>query len=153
MVVERDDAIAGLGLIVEVVNRVGLVEDAPEQWRVIGLQSSERQPSLLGFARAFVSHLEDNPTLGETLRWIVLRHVVRSHEQIAYSKLPDFTFRFRWESGRLRFYNIGRGRFDLADMRRAAMAQLSEDMGLWERRNGLARTTTVGRDFEAEVFG
>ena len=31
------------------------------------------------------------------------------------SKLPDFTFRFRWEAGRLRFYPIGGERFRPAD--------------------------------------
>ena len=36
----------------------------------------------------------DKPTLADTLAWLARRYVISAHEQIAYSKLPEFTFRF-----------------------------------------------------------
>jgi hypothetical protein len=79
--------------------------------------------------------------------------VIAPHEQVAYSKLPEFTFRFRWESGRLRFYPIGGDRFELADMRRESMSRLSRDIGLWQPSGDEALLTEEGHRFVAEVFG
>jgi hypothetical protein len=116
------------------------------------LQHSERQPSLLGLSRLIEQQLEHEPSFADLFAWLVRRFVVSAHEQIAYSKLPDFTFRFRWESGRLRFYSIGLGRFDLADMRRQSMARLSEDVGLWSESDGVPLLTDQGRRFVHEVL-
>ena len=90
---------------------------------------------------------------GETLVWLVRRFVVGAHERIAYSKLPDFTFRFRWEGGRLRFYPIGGDRFGTADIRRASLARLTEDIGLWERAEAGPVLTDTGREFIRAVLG
>ena len=112
-------------------------------WLEIGAQSSERQPSFLHFLYLFDRHLEAQPTLAQTLVWLTSRFVINAHEQIAYSKLPEFTFRFRWEEGRLRFYTLGLGRFRLADIRREAMAQISEDVGLWQGIEGVPELTSL----------
>ena len=64
----------------------------------------EWQPSLLRTLRYLDEHLGDDPTVSDTLRWLFDHFVVRVHQRIGYSKLPDFTFRFRWEVDRLRFY-------------------------------------------------
>lgn len=53
------------------------------------------------------------------------------HERIAYSKLPEFTFRFRWEEGLLHFYDQGIGRFPLAGIRAEALTWLTWDLNLW----------------------
>jgi hypothetical protein len=150
--IEQDSAIAGLVLILASLSRLPQRERAVRDWQEIGLQSSERQPSLLGLAHLIEEHLRDEPTLAETLAWLTRRLVIWAHEQIAYSKLPDFTFRFRHEGGRLRFYKIGDGRFELADMRRGSMAQLSEDVGLWEQTESGPELSELGRAFVAEVF-
>ena len=121
-------------------------------WLEIGAQSSERQPSLLHFLYLFDRHLEAEPTLAQTLVWLTRRFVINAHEQIAYSKLPEFTFRFRWEEGRLRFYTLGLGRFRLADIRRASMAQISEDVGLWHRTDDVPELTSHGRHFIEQAF-
>src|SRR6185437_17161543 len=94
--------------------------------------------------------LDEQPPLNSLVAWAARRFVIAAHEQIAYSKLPDFTFRFRWEAGRLRFYNLGIGRFELANMRRATMASLAADVGFWRREDGSAVVTGVGRTFRAE---
>jgi hypothetical protein len=151
--VSEETAISGLALAFVLIARLPDRETAPSEWARIGLQHSDRQPSLLGFAYLLEQHLKEEPTLAETLRWLTRRLVIAAHEQIAYSKLPDFTFRFRWEGGRLRFYPIGEGRFDLADMRRASMSTLSEDVGLWENSTDSATLTDEGVRFVSEVFG
>jgi hypothetical protein len=108
---------------------------------------------LLGFAYLLEQHLTEQPTVAETMRWLTRRLLIAAHEQIAYSKLPDFTFRFRWESGRLRFYPIGGERFELADMRRESMSRISGDIGLWHLSGDAAWLTELGRQFVADVFG
>ncbi len=146
-------AIAGLTVALVLISRLPGRETAPTEWAVIGLQHSNRQPSLLGFAHLVEQHLAEQPTLVETLRWLTRRLLIAAHEQIAYSKLPDFTFRFRWESGQLRFYPIGGERFELADMRRESMSRLSEDIGLWQGDHDTAWLTGPGRQFVTDAFG
>lgn len=148
----EETGIAGLVLLLATIGRLPERGSAPRAWAEIGLQHSERQPSLLGFAMLVDQQLEHEPSLADLFAWLVRRFVISAHEQIAYSKLPDFTFRFRWESGRLRFYSIGLGRFDLADMRRQSMARLSEDVGLWAASDGMPLLTEKGREFVGEVL-
>lgn len=149
---ESDTAAAGLVLFFALRGRIPPQADASPGWLEIGAQSSERQPSFLHFRYLFDRHLEAQPTLAQTLVWLTSRFVINTHEQIAYSKLPEFTFRFRWEEGRLRFYTLGLGRFRLADIRREAMAQISEDVGFWQGIEGVPGLTPCGRQFIEQAF-
>jgi hypothetical protein len=151
--VSQGTAVAGLALALVLIARLPDRATASTEWAKIGLQHSDRQPSLLGFAHLVERHLAEQPTLAETVRWLTRRLLIAAHEQIAYSKLPDFTFRFRWESGRLRFYPIGGERFELADMRRESMSRISEDIGLWQLSGDTAWLTEQGHQFVADVFG
>jgi hypothetical protein len=151
--IEAGTASAGLALAFTLIDRLPQRDTAAPEWALIGLQHADRQPSLLGFAYLLEQHLDEQPTLAQTMRWTVRRFVLAAHEQIAYSKLPDFTFRFRWEGGRLRFYPIGEGRFDLANVRRESMARLSEDIGLWRMQGERPHLSDEGRHFVGEVFG
>jgi len=74
------------------------------------------------------------------------------HERIAYSKLPEFTFRFRWEEGLLRFHDLGVGRFPLAAIRFGALASLSCDLGMWELVDDVAVLTDRGQAFVREAL-
>lgn len=150
---EIDTAGAGLILFFALRSRLPVEARSAAGWLEIGMQRSERQPSVLEFVHLFERHLENGPTLADTLAWLTRRFVINAHEQIAYSKLPEFTFRFRWEDSRLRFYTIGLGRFQLADIRRSAMSQISEDVGLWHEIDGAPSLTTEGRQFIEEAFG
>jgi hypothetical protein len=80
--------------------------------------------------------------------------VIGPHEVIAYSKLPDSTFRFCWEEGRLRFYPAGHARFTVSGARRSAMSSLSQDMGLWAAagEDETPQLTDAGRAFVDRVF-
>jgi hypothetical protein len=149
---ETDTATAGLILFFALRSRLPADASSSAGWLEVGSQTSERQPSLLGFVYLFERHLEDGPTLADTLVWLTRRFVINAHEQIAYSKLPECTFRFRWEDGRLRFYTLGLGRFDLADIRRAAMSQISEDVGLWQDIDGTPELTSLGREFIEQAY-
>jgi hypothetical protein len=150
---ETDSSAAGLILFFALRSRLPAEATSSAGWLEIGMQSSDRQPSLLRFVHLFERHLDDEPTLADTLAWLTRRFIINAHEQIAYSKLPEFTFRFRWEDGRLRFYTLGLGRFDLADIRRAAMSQISEDVGLWQQVEGLPQLTAQGRQLIEQAFG
>ncbi|WP_406311875.1 hypothetical protein OHA77_24675 [Streptosporangium sp. NBC_01639] len=90
------------------------------------------QPSISEVLTGAREHLDRQPSIGETLWWLVSRFIIPVHERIAYSKLPDFTFRFRWEEGLLRFYDHGIERFPLAAIRADALRWLTWDLGLWE---------------------
>ncbi len=79
--------------------------------------------------------------------------VIAVHETVAYGKLPEFTFRFRWELGRLRFYDNNPDRFGLTDIRRDAIVRITEDLGLWKRDGNDAVVTTAGAAFVQGVFG
>jgi hypothetical protein len=71
----------------------------------------------------------------------VSKFVMPVHERIAYSKLPEFTFRFRWREGLLRFYDVGVGRFPLAAIRHQLLGSLTRDLGLWDDSSGSASLT------------
>jgi hypothetical protein len=112
-----------------------------------------RQHGLLQVARELEAHLEEDPAVADTVEWSLQRLVIAVHERVAYSKLPNFTFRFRWESGRLRFYDLGVWPFDLADMRHGSMSQLSLDLGYWRQKRDSGGTLTAdGSKFIAAAF-
>ncbi len=82
------------------------------------------------------------------------RFVINVHERIAYSKLPEDTFRFRWEDGSVRFFDNGTGRFPLAAIRNEPLALITQDLSFWDRDDDdLARLTDRGSAFVDEVFG
>jgi hypothetical protein len=151
--VEVGEAPAALILLFATIGRLPDVTRAPGGWEQIGAQRSERQPGLLRFSHYLERHLEEDPTLVATLIWIVRHFVIAAHEHAAYSKLPDFTFRFRHEAGRLRFYPLDPGRYRPADMRREAMSSLGEDLGLWERGHAGPQVTAKGVGLVRETFG
>ena len=148
--------IAGLGFLMSVLDRMPARDSFSEMDRAfldVGVQRSMRQVGLLQVARSFEAHVAEKPTLADTVEWVVRRLLIDVHERVAYSKLPNFTFRFRWESGRLRFYRLGVWAFDMADSRHGSMSQLSLDLGYWlERRSGGGRLTPDGSSFIAEAF-
>jgi hypothetical protein len=133
-------------------------------WVLSSAARSVWQPSLAAVLAELDTHLAEQPTVAETLWWIVHRFIIGVHERIAYSKLPEHTFRFRWDDGRVRFYDNGTGRFPLAAIRNEPLAKLTFDLGLWEgdtSGNGVdgddtgdeaAALTERGRAFIAETF-
>lgn len=154
--VEQQTAIAGLVLLFATFERLPDPAVASVGWTDIAQQRSDNQPGLLILWRLLQDHIQAGETLADMLEWLASRYVIRAHEHIAYSKLPDFTFRFRWENGfhgLLRFYDNGLERFTLANVRRRAVAQISQDLGLWSADGGQPALTPLGETFVQEVFG
>jgi hypothetical protein len=149
-----NEAVAGLAVLLLVARRLPTPTGAAlSAWRAIGIQRSENQPGLLGLLAQLEDHLAGGPVIAETLEWLVRRYVIAAHERIAYSKLPEFTFRFRLEGGRLRFYPNAPGRFILASNRQEALALLCEDLGYCRRTERGAEPTDDGLELVAAVFG
>ncbi len=78
--------------------------------------------------------------------------MITAHDRIATTKLPDFTFRFRLEGGRLRFYDSPEIEFGFADSRHSALSSLGRDMGLWSDMGGVPLVTAAGRDLVRGAF-
>lgn len=153
--VEQQTAIAGLVLLFATFERLPDPAAVSTGWTNIARQRSDNQPGLLVLWRLWRDHIQAGETLASTLEWIVKSYIIWAHERIADSKLPEFTFRFRWEENglRLRFYNNGLERFELASIRRSAVAQISRDLGLWATIGGQPALTPLGETFVQEVFG
>ena len=152
---DQGSAIAGIAFLKLVIDRLPKRDSFSETDRAfldVGVQRSMRQEGLLQIARAFEAHMEEEPTVADTVDWVLRRLVIEVHERVAYSKLPNFTFRFRWENGRLRFYDLGVWPFDLADMRHGSMSQLSFDLGYLARDDRRREVDRDGKTFVSEAF-
>jgi hypothetical protein len=125
---------------------------ADSGWHEISRQGGNSQPGLLGFVSRFRIHLSQEPVLADTLAWLVLNFVITAHDRIATTKLPDFTFRFRLEGVRLRFYDSPGLEFGLADSRHPALSSLGRDMGLWSDTGEVPCVTAAGRDLVKGAF-
>ncbi|MFE0590561.1 hypothetical protein [Micromonospora echinospora] len=149
--VRSDNAASGLVLLLELRRRATGRSGAG--WAQATRLRSAWQPSLQEVLQALEVHLDGSPTVAETLWWLVSRFVVPVHERIAYSKLPECTFRFRWEEGLLRFYDQGMGRFPLAAVRDVPLGWLTWDLGLYTADGPeQSRLTARGVSFVAEVL-
>ncbi len=116
--------------------------------------ASAWQLSVAQVLDALRGHLNTDPSVSDTMWWLVSRFVVPVHERIAYSKLPEFTFRFRWEDGLLRFYDRGLARFPLAAVRNEPLALVTRDLGLWAKdADGNAALTPRGSAFVEDWLG
>lgn len=155
----KDSAAAGLVALLLFAARMPDPDAVHPLWREIAARRSEHQDGLLGLLSLLRQFLVDEPSIGALLTRIVQRFLIGPHEAIAYSKLPEATFRFYWEeTGRFRFFTPGTGgldRFRPSDDRRGPMSSLSEDLGLWtyDEQADEAALTDDGREFVAEVFG
>lgn len=73
-------------------------------WEVARMGGSDRL-SLHRFLTVLRAKLrQGQPTIGEVARWLIADYVVLQHQLVAASKLPENTYRFRHEGGRLRFF-------------------------------------------------
>ena len=147
--------VAALVLLLSLYDRLRIVERLPvdSAWYDIALEGGGNQPGLAAFSAQLRHHLTDEPAVGDTLVWLARRFIVAAHDRIASTKLPDFTFRFRIEAGRLQFYTKPGVDFGLADSRHPALATLGQDMGLWQDAAGVPVVTPEGRALVKAAFG
>lgn len=150
-VAEADTATVGLGALAALPALVGSRDSAG--WRQATSVASAWQPSVAQIAAEVEAHLAANPTLQATLRWAIRRLILMPHERIAYSKLPEFTFRFRAGASGLRFYDLDHGRFILAGIRHPSLGTLTRDLGYWRVTDeGVPEVTERGRAFVQDVL-
>jgi hypothetical protein len=155
LALDSGTCVAALVLMLSLYDRLRIVEGLPVDaaWYGIALEGGGNQPGLTAFASQLRHHLADEPMVGDTLVWLVRRFIVAAHDRIASSKLPDFTFRFRLEGGRLRFYTKPALVFEFADSRYSALETLGQDMGLWRDEAGVPVVTPEGRALIEAAFG
>lgn len=148
-----DTASSGLVVLLELARRMD--GRSGQGWEQAAHLASGWQPSVAAVAAGLRTHLGESPTVADTLWWMVSRFVIPVHERIAYSKLPEFTFRFRWEDGLLRFYDHGTGRFPLAAIRYEPLASLTWDLGMWDETDNDDRPVVLterGQAFTGEAL-
>jgi hypothetical protein len=142
-----DTATSGVVVLAELFRRT--LDRSDSGWLMASHTESAWQPSVAAVLMGFGTHLDSSPTIADTLCWLVSRFVITVHERIGYSKLharePEFTFRFRWEDGLLRFFDHGIGRFPLAAIRNEPLASLTRDLGMWEMANNNQDATLTSR--------
>jgi hypothetical protein len=150
----RDEAttLAGASLLFAIIDRIPPPATVGEAWLEIAGLNGERQPGPLAIAQRLTRHLTGGPHLRDTILWLLRAFVLRPHETIAYSKLPEFTFRFRHEGGRLRFYPLSFARFGLNNIRASTLASLSTDLGLATTDPSGRRLTPEGDQLIARAF-
>jgi hypothetical protein len=144
--------LAGVARVLGVLTRLPDRNALDKAWGEIANTDGEWQDGLLRQRHALDEHLDSAPSLGETTAWLVERLVLRPHEANAASKLPDFTFRFRRELGRWRFYDHDFGWIGPGNIRASTLAQLSRDLGYCEWPTDGCRLTADGAAFIEEVF-
>lgn len=153
--VQDGSATAALGLLLTLEARIPSSLHWSREWAGVGAMRSAFQPGLTVSMGLLRDHLASHPSVGETLAWLARRFVISPHESVAYSKYPEFTFRFRWQEGRLYFYNLSPlspDRFILADDRRASISSIAADLSLWNGSKTSPGLTDAGRTFASEVF-
>lgn len=128
------------------------VAESPTGWQDVGMRQSREQSGLLRFMAGLHALIESGDTVADAMEHIVRRHILQAHEMIAYSKLPDFTFRFRWENGYLRFFDNGVERSTIAGVRWWPISMIARDLALFEGENGQARLTQAGKDLVEVTF-
>jgi hypothetical protein len=148
--VALDTGASGMVVLLEFYRRAR--DRTDPGWVKFSAIRSAWQPSVATVLHGVTAHLAEGPTVADTLWWLVHHFVLGVHERIAYSKLPEHTFRFRWEDGRVRFYENGIGRFPLAAVRNVPLAMITHDLAFWEREGDVAALTGAGRGFIAEML-
>jgi hypothetical protein len=153
--VKDGSALAGLVMLFALYDRLPTEADVPSDWVDFARISGDRQPGLLRLGSELDRHLERAPSLLDTMRWVVQQLVLLPHEWTANSKVPEFTFRFRWEAGRLVFFSYLAqpfARFGLNDIHARSITSLAVDLGLLDRVDGQYSIAPDGAEFTSEVF-
>lgn len=153
LTVQKNTAISGLVVLLELARRAG--QRNGTGWQNALHIGSAWQPSVAMILEGLKSHLSSDPSITDTIWWMVTRFILPVHERISYSKMPEFTFRFRWDEGLLHFYNyFDTDRFPLAAIRNVPLASITKDLGLWipgiDGNQGVL--TEKGKAFVNEVF-
>ncbi|MFN8175820.1 MAG: hypothetical protein U0T02_12210 [Solirubrobacteraceae bacterium] len=134
LAIDADSAMSGLAVLLGLTRRVPERDDASTAWLRVARVDGDHQPGLLRMIRMLRrQQAQTGQTVGSLMQWVIDTFIVRAHDTVAMSKLPESTFRFSWEEGRLRFVDNGVWRFQASGLRRQALAGIAYDLGWWTR--------------------
>lgn len=105
---------------------------AEEEWRFARFGKPDRL-SIGRFVADVRARLADpGLTIGALAHWLYAEYVIRQHQLVAFRKLPDDTFRFRYEEGGLRFFSDSSlaTDFGFTDPRFDALGTTAHELGL-----------------------
>lgn len=126
----RDTMVAGMITMLALIDlRFGRPElwQQPE-WELARMGQNGRLP-LDGFVRSLRRRLESPVTIFEVVRWLYSDYVIQQHIAVATGKLPDNTFRFQRQGGRLQFYQLDNS-LRFMDSRYDALSTIVNELGL-----------------------
>jgi hypothetical protein len=98
-----------------------------EDWRPV-LEGGVRRIGMQFALDQLRSDARDGRTVAEVMERILGHQVIAQHERVALAKLPDDTFRFRREGGKLRFFQQPNG-FQRNDSRFEALSTVCAELG------------------------
>ena len=106
---------------------------------------------MAGFINQLRRKASPDYALADFARWIVRDYVIDQHQVVALRKMPDNTFRFNWEQGRLRFFRL-ENTLAFMDSRFNALAATLQDLGFCgDFAHGTQTLTPAGEEFVAEA--
>jgi hypothetical protein len=124
--------LTGLAILFALTRRVPEPAEAGDAWLQVARVDGDHQPGLLQMAGMLKRRqAQARETVGSLLQWVIDTFIVRVHDTVAMGKLPESTFRFSWEEGRLRFVDNGVWRFEASGLRRQALADIAYNLGWW----------------------
>lgn len=127
---ESDVMVAGMLTMLAIIYlRFGSpeVHRRPE-WELARMGQNGRLP-LDGFVRQLQRRLTSPVTILEVARWLFSDYIIQQHITIASGKMPENTFRFERERGRLRFYQLDNS-LRFVDSRFDALSTIVNELGL-----------------------
>ena len=120
------------------------------EWEVARMGIDGRL-SMAGFINQLRRKASPDYTLAEFARWIFRDYVIDQHQIVALRKMPDNTFRFNWEQGRLRFFRLENA-LAFMDSRFNALAATLQDLGFCgDFAVGTQMLTSAGKAFVVEA--
>jgi hypothetical protein len=99
-------------------------------WTAVSRCGEDGRLSVHGFMRSLRARLHaGSPTIIDIAQWLMTDYVLRQHQIVATSKLPENTFRFERDGTRLRFHRQY-NRLAFSDSRFDALSTTAHELGL-----------------------
>jgi hypothetical protein len=94
---DQDSASSGLAALLIFAGRAPDPGKVNPLWGEIARRGSTHQDGLLGIVSVLRRQLATGPSFGGLLEYVIRRFIIGPHEVVAYSKMPEATFRFSRE--------------------------------------------------------
>jgi hypothetical protein len=153
---QHNGALNALGVLLELSRRLPRTDSMPGAWAEVGHIDGDYQDGLLTFVANLKAHLaaHPSPSIADSVEWLAERYVLAAHDRVATSKLSTGrnTFRFRYDSGRLVFFDSPRIALGDGILRHDPLSLLSRDLDLWKLGPNGPTLTVGGRTLLERAF-